>query len=337
MTRRERIKKSDAKRTEPIRNWQTVFRDGKTAREAGVAGMNQQDNSDGSQSFAERVASIPNEAINAWSAATRAAGDIAEQSVRQGYSVVEEQIKRGRDTARQSSNGHSNGQASGGDSTTNGSSANQPYDPLGIADLYSNAFGNMGAGGSADMSQLISRMAKTTVDLSTLCLQFSNSVISNPQAISAMGEFWKNAGFPVNPGASDSSASAGQANEPANQASAENTTSPSAVAGLGIEVNSSGSTNASVRLFSGVSGSHLITHGLHSDDTAAPPLKNVSFSAGTLTIDVPDEQPSGLYRGVLIDAGGDVGGTVSVEITANPGGSKPKVSKPKVSKPKVSK
>ena len=269
--------------------------------------MNQQDKTDGAHSFAERVASLPNEAINAWSAATKAAGDIAEQSVRQGYSVVEEQIKRGRDTARQSSNG---------ESSSSESSNSPPYDPLGISDMYSNAFGNIGANGNADMSQLISRMAKTTVDLSTLCLQFSNSVIGNPQTISAMTELCKNAGFPVNAGSTDASATTDQSNHSTAQTSAQNSAAPSTAAGLGIVVNSSCSTNASVRLFSGVSGSQLITHGLHCDKTVAPPLKKVSFSAGTLTIDIPDEQPSGLYRGVLIDAGGDVAGTVSVEINA---------------------
>ncbi len=276
--------------------------------------MNQKDQSAAQHSFAERLSSIPNEAMNAWSAAARAAGDIAEQSVKQGYSVIEEQIKRGKDTARQSS-------ASDPGSTSAGASASRLFDPLGISDAYRSAFSDNGDSGTPDMSHLISRMAKTTVDLSALCLQFSNSVIGNPQAVSAVSEFWKNAGLAMNTAtakdASESGVRADGSTSTVPRGDVSHTRDVPSGAGLGIVVNSTGPTNASVQLFSGINGRRLTTHGLHSKDSSATPLRDVSFSDGRLIINVPDGQMPGLYTGVLIEeTGGHVGGTVSVEIGA---------------------
>lgn len=326
MTQRPRIKKNQPQRTQPVRHWPNIFRHPDQSNTTGkrcntskpmantTDHMNSADDQQGDNFGALDPTKIFDtfSNLNGWSAAATAAGDIAEQGVRQGYNVIEDQIRRGREAAEQAAN------RCGADTGAGGKLFND-YRHY-VDSLTGQLTGQAGTGnGSAELTTLVTRMAQSTAELSSACLQFSNSMLNNPQLLDSLAGLWQQgtnpAGTPPHTTNNQSQPDTATDNVQSSRHSGNH------AAGLGIEVISTQPVKARLQLFPDCVFNELTSHGLHSANHKAAPLQQISFltdgaSGNIVQITIPDNQPGGLYSGVLLDADTNQPcGTITVDIT----------------------
>jgi hypothetical protein len=93
---------------------------------------------------------------------------------------------------------------------------------------------------------------------------------------------------------------------------------------ISIEIASIRMARVTVDLAPQASATNLATTGLHALEADRPPLDDITFTFDAaanrpiVRIRVPDDQPTGIYNGVIVDkASGDPRGTITVRIEAS--------------------
>jgi hypothetical protein len=153
------------------------------------------------------------------------------------------------------------------------------------------------------MADLASRMMRHTADLFEVWFQMMDaSAAARPRPA------------PETPSSADHAS-------PAPAAAAGSAPAPSA--GVAIQVESSRPATVAVDLRSPAPGAVLVAHALRSDDESLPRITGVTVGTSAngapvvIRVPVPDDQPDGIYNGMIIDQATSLPvGTVSVRLEA---------------------
>ena len=238
----DRVKKSDPERIRPCRHWQHIFRDTGNNEKMDSA----QDKGDTASNGKTRDESGGN---NGTSARDNGGGafdpcSVAEQAVKLGYQVVEEQLNRGRAAAGAFTDFY---QGRGFNASANG-------------DGQSGA-GYSGFNPAGEFNTLFSQMAKTSMEMSQLYLQMGNSLFGNNEFMNSFSRLWQEGAAAVAPGGTATGTSSQDQND------REYT--------LTTQVNSKQPAQLKVQLFSTRTEGRLAIHGLHSPAAPDAPLLDI--------------------------------------------------------------
>ena len=189
--------------------------------------------------------------------------DAVAEGVRLGYSVIEDQIRQAQGLASK-------------------------MNPSG------NGLLNGGLSGSDDeIRSLLNRLLRTYGDLTNVWIQVLNAALGNAEILNAI--LGKD-GVKPNGSASSSTKSRPEAK-------------PSAGSGaIAFSVTASGPVETTVQFFdSGLKGTSLTVQDLRSRERDAPPLDDMRLTKAAkgepvrISVNVPKEQPPGLYQGLILD------------------------------------
>ena len=247
MNDRERHRRKDPARTEPVRNWSTIYRP-----------------SDSWDAASEK----PPSPAPAGQVHNGSPPEGVPYGVEVGYRVVEEHIRQGQAAAQQFN------------------SRAASHEP-GRKDAQA---------APEDVQQLLQRMFQSFSDLVPLWLELINTVASSRFSPSPLNQ--------SQPGHPQAGATPGDA-----------------ASAVSVEVVCTRPTRVALQLQAPCDGRHLATHGLRSIDPAKPAIAEVAFvsdparNGACLRINVPEDQPAGIYTGVVIDTNsGEPRGTLSVRV-----------------------
>ncbi len=161
-----------------------------------------------------------------------------------------------------------------------------------LAQRLGKATSKIGAAGAGEANVLIERFLQLYKDMGTLCIDALEGLARSPALRS---------GFARAAQAAQSQA----AQDPAGSATGAE---PAAGSGFSIEVASPRRTQVTLDLRLRPGRFVPRVHALHASDPSAPPLTGVSFEMDparpepTLRIEVPQDQPAGMYTGVVVDS-----------------------------------
>ena len=241
MSNGKRVRRPRPERTEPIRNWSTMFGGAPNGDGAPAAGM----------------------------------ADVVQRSVDLAYRVVDEYVRQGQRTAERLT-----GRGAGGALPSAG-----------------------------DMQDAAAQMTRLASDGMRIWLELLGVAMSGTMTAGA-------------PGASPFGAPLGAAAPAAAPAATAAAAAPeAATARVRLELATRRPVEVAVDLRPEAAGAELVAHALRAVDAEIPPLAGATFvgdRAGgpvTLRLAVPDDQPEGIYNGVVVDAASNRPvGTLSVRI-----------------------
>lgn len=250
----ERKTRPELERSEPVRDWSTMFR-----ASSGDGSTHSGGNGHGS-------------AGNASEPETRE----ADRDVAMGYRVVEEYMRRGAAAARQMSEGISSGPD------------------------------------SRAANQLFERLLQSATDLGGVWIEMLQTLWSSQAPDVPRGE---------GPGSFELHSAPAQRDAPAAEASSANAKQSPAIA---FRVHGGRSVELSATLSAEPhAGQQWIVHDLRALDPSVPRIERAHFeyqpdqSRCVIALDIPAEQPAGMYSGLIVDAESNLPrGTVSVRLLA---------------------
>ena len=244
MSERQRLRRQNPARVEPIRNWSNLYRN--------------------SDSWGKKVDEQPGTNAAEDAARDTPAKDAVERGVQAGYQVVEEhirQIRQGQWIAGEINHG--------------------PYDSRGIGD---------------DVLDILERLYRYSRDLMPLWSDLAGLIARAPRLVRDL-VLDERDDFETPAGATSGAVS------------------------IAVEVSSSRRTRVCIDLRADFAGRALGLRGLYAVDPAKPPLTELNFvhangdDGVALEIHIKDEQPAGVYSGVIFELDSEkAGGTLSVAV-----------------------
>ena len=292
MPRRERIKKPEPERTQPIRSWGTLF--GAAGPTPGSPPPSASPSSRGASDRADGRGPAPADPIS--------------HGVQAGYRVIEDYVRQGQSAARMMWGPMLGGM--GGAGATGGAGGTG---------------GTFGLGGGEELQQRFGAMIRTATDLATLWLDFFGSGPwgrGGPVGFGAQRPAPPPGAVPPPPfSAGVSPASSAPAAPPAAPASNGSQHGGPIVS---VEVTSARRTEVILDLRPSSAELSLRVHDLRAVDAEAPRLKGVSVEGVpgedrvVVRVLVPDQHPPGLDSGMILDdRTGLPRGTLAVRVVAS--------------------
>lgn len=164
----------------------------------------------------------------------------------------------------------------------------------GLAKKFSPGTANLGMGGD-EIRPLLSRMLRTYGDLTSVWLEVLNAAVGNAELLDALLGKSKDDQKPTS---KDQSENRSTTDKPAMDFS-----------GISLSLIANCPVETKLDLFdSSGDASSLVVQDLRCRENGKPPLSNIVMQqanqsgSGHLTIKVPDEQPPGLYQGLILDS-----------------------------------
>ncbi|MEZ5931661.1 MAG: hypothetical protein R3F54_06895 [Alphaproteobacteria bacterium] len=195
--------------------------------------------------------------------------DAVTEGVRLGYSVIEDQIRQAQGLASKLSPGSQG------------------------------LFGSGLPGGNDEIRSLLDRLLRTYGDLTNVWLQVLNAALGNADILNAL--FGKDGAKP-----NGASAPGAEGERPAARPSSEGT------AAVAVSVQANGPVETNIRLFGGgLEATSVVLQDLRARESGVPPLNDVTLMPARegepmrVVVKVPEEQPHGLYQGLILDQRND--------------------------------
>lgn len=277
-----RTRRKDPDRDTPIRSWSNMFRSPAVASASAPNGNGSAMGVSSDESVTAGVAIGPVSVSSA--SAPDPVSEEARQGVESAYRVIDEHLQEGRRAAQ--------ARIDDAHATASGASNMAAVDPAGMKIA------------SESVQEMITQGVRFYSSLAPLWANFVNSV-----AVSAGA---------LNPSYGNAPAAAPLAPAPIPRSAHTTGGAP-----ISIEIASARMTRVTIDLAPQAIAANLATTVLHAIEPDRPPLKDVTFTIDApanrpvVRIRVPDNQPAGVYNGVIVDKdSGDARGTLTVRIEA---------------------
>jgi hypothetical protein len=280
MSDRPRLRRKDPDRDAPIRSWSNMFR----SPTATVAAPNGNGTAIGVPSDGFITAGVAiSPAPDSSASEQEPNSEEARHGVESAYRVIDEHLQEGRRAAQ--------ARLDEARATTSVASNMSALDPAGIKNA------------TDSLQEMITQGVRFYSSLAPLWAGFVNSMatsagVLNPSTTTP-------AGAPLAPAPMPRGAYM------------------TGAAPISIEIASARMTRVTIDLAPQASATNLATTGLHALEPGRPPLADITFTIDAsanrpvVRIRVPDDQPAGVYNGVVVDKdSGDLRGTLTVRIEA---------------------
>ncbi|MEA2679135.1 MAG: hypothetical protein QOK03_857 [Candidatus Binataceae bacterium] len=282
MSDRPRIRRMDPERDAPIRSWSNMFRSPATASAPMPNGNG------AAMGVASDDSIIPGMAMGQGSVSSASTPDPVSEEARRGvesaYRVIDEHLQEGR-RAAQARIHHAR-------ATASGAATMAAVDPAGIKIA------------TESLQEMIAQGVRFYASLAPLWTSFVNSVAASAGVL--------------NPSPASAPAAASMAPVPILRNEPTTGGAP-----MSIEIASARMTRVTIDLAPHATAANLATTGLHAIEPERPALSDVTFTIDApanrsiVRIRVPDNQPAGVYNGVIVDKdSGEARGNLTVHIEA---------------------